>query len=144
MRIVIIENNMKRINSTVAWLMYLLGNAMVLLIVSAMFKSLYIDNAYFGIYGLLAAFIISIFNVTIKPLIILLTFPITVFTLGLFYPFINVFILKIVDLLLGNHFTLKGIWIAFFIALLISIMNILMEFFIIKPLLKKGETICIR
>ena len=44
---------------------------------------------------LLATLIISILNITIKPVLFVLTLPITTLTLGIFYPFINVIILKI-------------------------------------------------
>lgn len=141
MKTVIIQKNYKGISNFFEWLIYLLGHTLVLITVSVLFKSLYIDNAYFCIYGLLAALIISILNVTIKPIIILLTLPITGLTLGLFYPFVNVVILKITDFILGDHFNIKGIWIAFFIAILISIMNMLMESIIIKPILKRSEMI---
>ena len=56
-----------------------------------------------------------------------LLFGITGLTLGLFYPFINLFILKLVDIILGKHFQLKNIYIAFFVACILSIMNIIME-----------------
>ncbi len=139
MKVFFINSNKVRADNFIQWLMYLFGHTIVLISVSLLFESLYISNTYFGLYGLIATIMISILNATIKPVIVLLTLPITGITLGLFYPFINVFILKIVDFLLGNNFELRGIWIAFFIALLISIMNILMDSLIIKPLLKKGE-----
>ena len=58
---------------------------------------------------------------------------------GLFYPFINVFILKIADWILGHYFQTKGIFILFFVAILISILNFLMEKMVIEPILKRGE-----
>jgi putative membrane protein len=141
MKMVIIKNNHMRINSFFEWLVYLFGHTLVLITISVLFKSLYIDDAYFGLYGLLATLIISILNVTIKPIIVLLTLPLTGLTLGMFYPFVNVLILKITDFILGSHFEIKGIWIAFFIALLISLMNMMMEFSIIKPILRRSEKI---
>ncbi len=141
MKIVVIHNNQLKINGFIEWIMYLFGHTLVLISVSLLFKSLYIDNAYYGLYALLATFIISILNITIKPIIVLLTLPITGLTLGFFYPFVNVFILKIADFILGSHFELHGIWVAFLIALLISAMNIIMEYMIIKPILKRGEII---
>jgi putative membrane protein len=139
MKIIIISNNKKRINSFFKWLIYMFGHMLVLISVSVLFRTFYIDNAYYGLYGLLATIIISILNITIKPLIILLTLPLTALTLGLFYPFINVFILKITDFILGDHFMIPGIGIAFIIAIIISIMNILMDNLIIGPILRKGE-----
>ena len=50
-----------------------------------------------------------------------------IYNLGLFYPCINVFILKLVDWLLGSHFELNNIFAALIAAILISIMNFIME-----------------
>jgi putative membrane protein len=141
MRIVVIENNKKRINKFIDWTIHIIGYTLILISISILFKSLYIDNSYFGLYGLLATIIIYFLNKTIKPIIVLLTLPITGLTLGLFYPFINVFILYIVDFILGNHFEINGIFIPFVISILISIMNIIMDYMIIKPILRRGEII---
>jgi putative membrane protein len=67
----------------------------------------------------------------------LLTLPITGLTLGLFYPFINVMIIKITDFILGEHLETNGIFILFFAAILISAMNFLLEKIIIEPLTRK-------
>ena len=58
-------------------------------------------------------------------------------TLGLFYPFINVLILKMVDWILFSHFEINGLWMSFLISILISIMNEVVNEYIIKPLLKE-------
>ena len=71
-------------------------------------------------------------NKTIKPILVTLTIPITGLKLGLFYPFINVFILKLVDWLLGPHFQVSNIWIALLASILLSITN-----FIAEQILKK-------
>ena len=63
--------------------------------------------------------------------------PITGITLGLFYPFINLFILKLVDWILGSHFQLENIWIALLVAILLSIINFVMEELVIKPIIKR-------
>lgn len=121
-------------------LIYIVGYALILLLMSIIFKNtIQIDNSYLGIWGILISLVIYILNKTIKPIIVKLTIPITALTLGIFYPFINVFILKIVDFLFGNHLTIKGIFIPFIIAILISIMNLLMDEIIIKPIIKKGR-----
>lgn len=121
-------------------LIYIIGYALILIIMSIIFsKTIQIDNSYLGLWGLLISFVIYILNKTIKPIIVKLTLPITALTLGIFYPFINVFILKIVDFIFGNHLTIKGIFYPFIIAILISIMNILMDEIVIKPILKRGK-----
>lgn len=137
--IVVGKNNQERFNLILEWLICMIGYTLVFLGVSTLFKSFYIDKSLYGLYGLIAVMIISILNNTIKPILVTLTIPITGLTFGLFYPCINLFILKLTDWILGSHFDLKNIWIAFFIAILLSIINWLMDKLIIKPILRKVQ-----
>ena len=110
------------------WLIHTVGYALILIFVSLIFpKTVQIDNSYFGIWAILAAIIIGLCNVTIKPVLVSLTIPITALTLGIFYPFINVVILKMTSWILGPHFNINGIFMSFFIAIMISILNKVME-----------------
>lgn len=128
------------LNKFIEWVIYMIGYALVLVAISVLFKkTIYIDSEYFGLWGLIAAVIIYILNKTIKPIIVWLTLPLTGLTLGLFYPFINVFILNIVDFLLQEHFVIKGIWMSFIVACMISIMNAFMENLIIEPMIRRGK-----
>ena len=138
MKLIIIDKkkNIARFNRFVEWLIHTIGYTFILISMSVIFKkSFYINNKYFGLYGLIASILISILNQTIKPMIVLFTLPITGITLGIFYPFINVFILYLVSFILGKNFVIHGIFIPFLIAILISIMNILMDGLVIKPIL---------
>lgn len=120
------------------WVLHMIAYGLILITMSVLFKkTIYIDNAYFGLWGFLAAIIIYILNRTIKPFLVWLTIPITGLTLGLFYPFINVLILNIVDLILGSHFEIQGIVMSFLVAIFISIMNEVVNECVIKPLLKR-------
>ena len=75
------------VNRIIEWLIYIVGYAIILSIVSFLFKdAIKIDTSYFGIWGLIASFIIYILNRTIKPVIVRLTIPITAMTFGIFYP----------------------------------------------------------
>ena len=140
MKLIIVDkNNVTRINKFIDWLIYMVGYALILILVSYLFPTITIDNSYYGLYGLIGAVIIYLLNKTIKPLMFWLTLPITGITLGLFYPCINIVILKITDILLGSHFTTSGIISLFLTAILISIMNLLLEHFILKPLMKRSE-----
>lgn len=136
------KKNRKRFieNRFFEWLLYMIGYAIILILISIMFKSLTISSDYFGLYALLGAIIIYILNQTIKPIIFYLTLPLTAISLGLFYPLINVAILYITSFILGDKFQVNGLIIPFFIAILISFMNILMEGLIIKPIINiKGK-----
>ncbi len=120
------------------WLLHMIAYGLILITVSVLFpKTIYIDNSYFGLWGLLAAVIIYALNKTVKPFLVWLTIPITGLTLGLFYPFINVIILNMVDWILDSHFEIQGLLMSFLVAVLISIMNEIVNNCVIKPLLKK-------
>lgn len=125
-------------NRFIEWLIYMIGYAIVLITVSVLFSSFEINNKYFGIYALLASIIIYILNQTIKPVLTYITLPITVLSWGLFYPIINVIILYITSFILGkNNFQITGFIAPFFIAIVISLLNILMEGLILKPIIKR-------
>ena len=127
-----------KLNRVLEWVIYILGYTFILMIVSLIFKNtIHIDYRYYGLYALLTTLIIYIINKTIKPFIVQLTLPITALTLGIFYPFINVLILKAVDLIMFDHFDINGIFMSFLVAILISLMNIILDKAIINPLLGK-------
>lgn len=128
------------IQKFIEWMIYMVGYALILISISVLFKNtIQIDNRYFGFWSLITAICIYILNKTIKPIIVKLTIPITALTLGIFYPFINVFILYIVDFILGVHFSVNGILMTCLVAILISIMNMIMDHIVLKPLFKKEE-----
>ena len=136
MRLVIKEKSKTRINGFIEWLLYMAGYTFVFIIVTNLFKTIYIDTNHSLNWAVLTVLIIYILNKTIKPILVALTIPITGITLGLFYPCINVFILKITDWLLGSHFEVTNLFVAFFAAILLSIMNFIMEK-IIKKIIEK-------
>ena len=128
---------MRHMKKVVEWIIRMLGYTLVLVIVSLIFKkTIYIDTAYYWIWGLLTVVIIFILNRTLKPILFWLTLPITGVTLGLFYPILNVLILKLTDLILFNHFEINGILFLLLVSIIISIMNALMDHFIINKLTK--------
>lgn len=129
------NNNIEyHLNGFIEWLIYMFGYALVLIITSNIFRSLYVENIF---YGFIAAIIIYLLNKTIKPVLVTLTLPLIGMSLGLFYFVINVVILLIVNLILGKHFYLTGFFSPFIVSIFISIMNVLMENLIIKPLIER-------
>ena len=136
MKLVIKEKNKTRINKGIDWLLYMIGYTIVFIAVTSLFKSIYIDSNHLIIWSAIIVLIIYALNKTVKPILFKLTIPITGITLGLFYPCINVFILKLVDWMLGSHFEVKNLLIALFVAILLSITNFIMEE-IIKKIIEK-------
>lgn len=143
MKVIVVDDKKKnnsnkeigyRLNAFLEWLIYMFGYALVLLITSNLFRSLYVENF---IYGFLAAIIIYILNKTIKPILITISLPLIGMSLGLFYFVINVVILLLVDLILGKHFYLTGFFSPIIVSIFISIMNVIMENLIIRPLIER-------
>ena len=132
------EKNEDLVNNKILnFIISLVCYAIVLILVSLIFDSFYISNKYFGLYGVIAALIITILNKTIKPVLIVMTLPITALTMGLFYPVVNMIILYITSFLMGNNFNISGFFTVFFASILISIFNIFMDGLIIKPITRK-------
>ena len=118
----------------------IVGYTIILMIVSYLFKNtIYLDDSYYGMWCFIAALLIYILNKTVKPFLVWLTIPITGITLGLFYPFINLGILKLVSLLLGGHFKIYGIWFAVLASILISILNVILDDVIMKKFNRKSD-----
>ena len=129
-----------KINKYLDWFIHMIGYTLVLITVSIIFKkTVYVDNSYYGLWSLIAIVIIFVLNRTIKPILVWMTLPLTALTLGLFYPLINILILKITDFILGPHFDIHGTIFLFIVSIVISIMNAIMDNIIIDGLLKGGK-----
>ena len=126
-----------KINKYIDWLIRMVGYALVLIGVSIVFNdTIYIDNSYFGFWGLATVVIIFLLNKTVKPVVVWLTLPITALTLGLFYLVINVLVLKIADFILMSHFDINGIIMPFIVSLVLSVMNTIMDKVITNNIIK--------
>jgi len=71
---------------------------------------------------LLAALLLGIVNAVIRPLLILITLPLTLITLGLFILVINAAMFGLVALFLKG-FQVHGFWAAFWGALVVSVVS---------------------
>ncbi len=79
--------------------------------------------------GILAAGILSVVNAVIRPVVLILTLPINLLTLGLFTLVINAALLQLVSTVVpGLH--IDGFRAAFFGALIISIISWLLNIFV--------------
>ena len=72
--------------------------------------------------ALVLAVVLGIINIFIKPLITLLTLPITVVTLGLFSLVINALLVMLAGAIVPG-FTVDGFWAAFFFAIVLALVN---------------------
>lgn len=76
--------------------------------------------------ALVVAGVLAIVNVLVKPIFVLLTIPVSVFTFGLFLLFINTFMILLVSSLVPG-FDIDGFWWAFLFSVALSIANSVFE-----------------
>lgn len=110
----------------------LIINSIVLILASKIFKGFYIQS--FG-YAIITSLVISLLSSTVKPFLNLIFLPVTVITTGIFYPFINVIILKLASLIMGDAFVVEGWILPFFIALFISFTTLILDKLITKNMI---------
>jgi putative membrane protein len=70
-----------------------------------------------------ASLLLGILNAVLRPVLMLLTFPIVIVTLGLFRFVINALLLLLVGWLLHSRFWVHGFWAAFWGGLIISLVS---------------------
>lgn len=77
---------------------------------------------------LIATLVLGLLNSFLRPILMLLSLPLLIFSLGLFTIVINAVLLLLVGALLGpDHFKVDGFWSAFWGALVISIISLLLN-----------------
>lgn len=77
--------------------------------------------------ALVAAFIIGLFNVVLRPILVILTLPVTVVTLGLFLFVINALMFWAAAAVLGEGFQVNGFGAALIGSLIYSVLGIVIE-----------------
>jgi len=80
--------------------------------------------------ALIAALVIGFINATIGALLKILTFPLTLLTLGLFWFVINALMLKLASALLAPGFQVRSFTAAFLGAILLSLVNVLLKWLV--------------
>ena len=73
--------------------------------------------------ALVAAIVLAILNALIKPILVFLSLPITILTLGLFSIVINGLMLELTARFVGPGIHFSSFWAAMLIALIMSICN---------------------
>jgi len=105
------------------FLIKILLSSVAVMIASYLIPNVYVDDF---VAALIVAVLLSILNVTIKPLLIILTIPVTIFTLGLFLLVINAIIILIASAIV-NGFAVDGFVWALIFRLVLSVLNALLS-----------------
>ncbi len=96
------------------------ANTLALVVAAYLINSMEIA----GVFAiLLSGFIFTVLNAIVKPILILLTLPLTIVTLGLFYPLVNVIIINLLDFIMGKSFEVGGIFDAILVSIVVAIIN---------------------
>ena len=101
-------------------------NLLALMVAASLIKGIRIESIGMGI---LAAGILGVVNAVIRPLVLLLTLPITIITLGLFTLVINAVMLQIVASLVPG-FTIETFSAALVGALIVSVVSWVLNIFV--------------
>jgi putative membrane protein len=101
---------------------------LALLLVDGLFTRLTLDSWQ---TVLAAAVVLAIVNAYVRPLVVLLTLPLNILTLGLFTLVINALMLKLVSWLIPG-FHIETFWTAIGAALVISLVSTVLNW-ILKP-----------
>ena len=103
--------------------------ALSLWVASYVFKGLKFDKASSLV---IAALLLGLANAVVKPLLILLTLPLTLLTFGLFLLVINALMILLVARLVRG-FTVSSFWTAFFASIFISLLSVLIGALVSSP-----------
>ncbi len=101
----------------------LITTSLAVIIVAYLLPGVHVESALSAI-GL--AIVLSLLNIFVKPLLILLTLPITVVTLGLFLLVINALIILLAAELVPG-FSINGFWWALLFSIILSIVVSVLE-----------------
>ena len=100
-----------------------LANALVIMVAAYVLPGVHVENLW---TALLVALVMGILNILIKPLLIVLTLPITIVTFGLFLLVINALMV-----LLASHivtgFKVDGFWWALLFSIFVSLINLVIS-----------------
>jgi putative membrane protein len=109
-------------DNLIPFLLHWAITALALWVSSRLFKGLKFDNAGSLI---ISALLLGLANALVKPLLIILTLPLTLVTFGLFILVINALMILLVAWIVKG-FKVSGFWTAFFAAIFISLLSVLM------------------
>lgn len=104
------------------FILWLLINALGVYVTAAVLPGVSLRG--FGT-AVLVAVLLSVVNALIRPLLIILTLPLTILTLGLFLLVINALMVMLVDALVQG-FTTRNFWWALLFSVVLAVVNMVL------------------
>lgn len=105
----------------VGWIL----NSLAILATAYLLPGVYLDGF---VVALLLSFLLGLINVFIKPLLVLLTLPATILTLGLFIFVINALMIMLADAIVPG-FAVDNFWWALLFSVVLSAFNSILQGF---------------
>ena len=102
---------------------------LVLMVTSGWFQGFYIASFW---DALNTAIVMTVLNIILKPIIVILTLPLTIMTFGLFYVVVNGFLLWVADYLMGPSFEINSFGLAILASVFISLLRMGINHYILK------------
>jgi len=99
------------------FLAQLIVSAVAVIITALILPGVHIDSP---LTGIIVAAVLALLNAVVKPILVILTIPITIVTLGLFLLVINAGMILLVSKLVPG-FTVGGFWTALFFSIIMSL-----------------------
>ena len=106
------------------WIINLLITAAVVYVLSILLKPHVAINSFTT--AIIFALVLAVLNAIVKPLLIILTLPLTIITLGLFLLVINVLIILLADKFVSG-IKIDGFWWAFIFGILLSAISTILQ-----------------
>lgn len=86
---------------------------------------------------IISALLLGFANAIVRPLLILLTLPLTLLTFGLFLLVINALMMLLVSAVVSG-FTISGFWTAFFASIFIAVLSFLLGSYVLTSNSPRG------
>ena len=101
------------------FLAQLIVSALAVIITSFILPGVHMESA---VTGIIVAAVLAVLNAVVKPLLVILTIPITLVTLGLFLLVINAGIIMLAGKIVPG-FSVNGFWTAFLFSIILSLVT---------------------
>ncbi|SDI44531.1 phage holin family protein [Natribacillus halophilus] len=110
-------------------LVNILINTLVLSLTGLIFTGFELENLW---AALIAGLLLAVVNAIVRPILVALTLPVTILTLGIFIFVINAALLMLIAWVMGGAFVIDGFGTAILAAVVIAILNALISV-VLKP-----------
>lgn len=111
------------------WVLGVLINAVLFVALAGYFPGLHVDSFF---YSVIASLVLSVLNLIVRPVLVILTLPITMISLGLFLFVINAITLLMTDNIMGYAFDIESFGLALVIAIIMALVNIILQITILR------------